>query len=75
MNLGVGTNESEAYIGDFSQVLVGMRSDLVIEASREATIGSDNAWAQLQVHIRAYLRADVALLHPEHFVVLSGILA
>ena len=72
-NLGVGTDESEAYIGDFSQMLVGIRQSLVIEASREATQGGDNAFAQMQVHIRAYLRADVALAQPSHFVVLSGI--
>jgi HK97 family phage major capsid protein len=68
-NLGGGTNESEAYIGDFAQLVYGIRSELRIEVFRE--IYAD----QLGVLIVAHLRGDVMLRHPDHFVVVPGILA
>ena len=35
------SNASEIYFGDFSRVLVGMRTRIVIEAFRSGTVGSD----------------------------------
>lgn len=75
INLGGATNESEAYVGDFSQLVVGMRTNLTIEASRQASDASSYAFSQLQVWVRAYLRMDLYLRHPQHFNVLTGILA
>jgi len=75
VDLGAGSNESEAYIGDFGQMAIGMRTSLTLEASRDASDSSSSAFSNLQVWVRAYLRADVALLQPSHFVYLSGILA
>ncbi|MDM7997203.1 MAG: phage major capsid protein [Acidobacteriota bacterium] len=74
-NLGVGGNESEAYVGDFSQLAIGMRTQMVLEVSRAASDSSSSAFRNLQVWIRAYLRADVVLLQPTWFVVLDGITA
>ena len=37
---GAGSDESEAYIGDFSQLMVGMRTSLRIEVSRVAADSS-----------------------------------
>jgi HK97 family phage major capsid protein len=75
INTGGASNESEAYVGDFSQLVVGMRTNLTIEASRQASDASSYAFSQLQVWVRAYLRMDLYLRHPQHFNVLTGILA
>lgn len=74
VNLGGGTNETECYIGDFRQMIVGMRTNLTIEATRVAADSTSSAFSNLQVWIRAYLRMDVALAHPNHFAVLTGVL-
>jgi HK97 family phage major capsid protein len=74
INLGAGTNETEAYVGDFSQMLIGIRTNLVIEASRVAGDSSSSAFSNLQIWLRAYLRADIGLAHPNHFNVLTGVL-
>ena len=75
-NLTQGSSSlaSDAYVGQWNQLLIGMRQRLVIEASREASDATDSAFRQLQVHIRAYLRADVAVAQPSAFVVITGIL-
>lgn len=70
---GTASDASEAYIGDFSQLMIGMRTQLIIEASRDSVTGTSNAWTQLQVHVRAYLRADIAVLQPSAFAVITGI--
>lgn len=55
--------EGNLYIGDFTQLLVGMRTGVTIEVSRTA----GDAFGKLQVQIRAYLRGDVQVARPEHF--------
>jgi HK97 family phage major capsid protein len=71
--LGGGT-ASEAYLGAFSELLVGMRTELTIEATRVAADSQESAFRNLQVWIRAYLRADVNVAQPRWFSVLYGIL-
>ncbi len=75
-NLTQGTSSlaSEIYVAQWDELLVGMRQNLIVEASREAGDASGGAFTSLQVWIRAYLRADVALAHPAHFVVITGVL-
>jgi HK97 family phage major capsid protein len=72
-SLTVGTSDdcSEAYVGDFRELLIGMRTAFRLEASRH----SGDAFSNLQVWIRAYIRADVALAHPALFTVVQGIRA
>ncbi len=55
--------------------IVPIRPDcpLTIEVSRQATTGGESAFDRLQVHIRAYLRADMGVAQPSHFVVITGI--
>jgi HK97 family phage major capsid protein len=67
--LGVGGNESEAIVGPFAQMIVGVRSQLQIEVSRQAS----DAFGKYQVLVRAVLRGDVVLEHEDHFVALTGI--
>ena len=71
---GTSTNASEAYVGAFRECLIGMRTNMVLEVSREAADADSSAFRNLQVWIRAYLRADVALAQPKHFVVIDGII-
>jgi HK97 family phage major capsid protein len=73
-NIGAGTNESEAYVGDFVQLLVGMRTELQIEATRVGGSTDGGAFEQLEVWIRAYLRSDIQIAQPKHFVVATEIL-
>ncbi|MCR9093728.1 MAG: phage major capsid protein [bacterium] len=71
---GTETAASEAYVGVFNEVLVGMRTRLTIEISREATdAASGLGFSTLSVLIRAYLRADMIIARPSHMVVIDGI--
>lgn len=63
----------DAFVGDWSQLLVGLRTNLTIEASREAATETGNAFSKLQVKVRAYLRADVAVADVAAFNVLTDI--
>ena len=67
---GTADDASEAYVGDFSKLLVGMRTQLQIEVSREA----GDAFKKGQVLTRAYLRADALPVQPTHFVLIDGII-
>jgi HK97 family phage major capsid protein len=69
-----GAVASEIYVGDFSQLMVGMRTDLQLEISRQAADTTSSAFANLQVWIRAYLRADVILTQPTWFTYVDGVL-
>ncbi|MEW6523653.1 MAG: phage major capsid protein [Bacillota bacterium] len=70
---GTATNASVAFVGDFRQLMIGMRTQLALEVSRQAADGTSSAFRDLQIWIRGYLRADVAVSKPEHFVVIDGI--
>ena len=68
---GSSTNASTALLGDYSQAVFGIRSGLRVEATR---LGDTSAFSQLEVLIRGYLRADIAVLRPAHFVKITGII-
>lgn len=70
MSKGTATNASVAFVGDWTKLLFGMRTNLILEVSRQAA----GAFEHLQVLIRAYLRADMAVMKPDHFVVIDGII-
>jgi HK97 family phage major capsid protein len=72
ITLGGGT-ASEAYVAPFSELAVGMRTALTIEASRVASDSTQSAFRNLEVWIRAYLRADVLPMRETFFVVMHGI--
>jgi HK97 family phage major capsid protein len=67
---GSATNASVAFVGDFSQMGVAVRSSLVIEASRSA----GDTFAKGQVLVRAMMRADIAHMRPTHFARIKGII-
>jgi HK97 family phage major capsid protein len=76
---GGGSNESVSIVGAFQQLVIGMRtSGVKIEVLPAGTITdaggiAHNATDELKVFIRAYLRADVALLRPTWFCNMTGI--
>jgi HK97 family phage major capsid protein len=72
INLTVGTSTdcSEVYTGDWSQLMVGIRTDFQLLFLRERFV-ADN----LQYAFLAYLRADVQLAQPSAFVVDTGVRA
>jgi HK97 family phage major capsid protein len=76
-----GSSEAVSIVGDFSQLVFGMRTNSVnIRILEAGTVTDDsgdtwNAASQLLKHIVCYIRADVALLRPTWFTVLSGITA
>ncbi len=70
---GTSSDASEAYVGDFTKLLIGVRTELVLEISREAGDASGGAFSNLQVWVRCYLRADIGVMRPTAFRVVTGI--
>ena len=77
---GGSDDASLAFLGDFTKMLIGIRTSLKLEVTRVGShsdgSGSwdSSAWEQLQVWVRAYLRADIQLAQPAHFSVINGII-
>ena len=71
---GSANTASNAYVGDFRELLFGIRNALTLEISREASDSSSSAFANRQVFVRAYGRFDVAVMRPAAFRVVEGIL-
>lgn len=69
INGGAGTNEGTVIAGDFSKLMIGIRSSLRIEVSRELFA------ANHQLAFVAHLRADVAAERNAHFTKLTGVVA
>lgn len=70
MTQGTSHVASCAIVGDYSQLVLGILGGSVrIEVSRE------RAFENLSLMIRAYIRADIAVLRPQWFDVITGILA
>ena len=75
-----GGTDSSMIVGDFSQVVIGMRTSGVrIRIADDGTVfdgtNSINATSQLMKFIVAYLRADVAILRPSWMCKLTGVSA
>jgi HK97 family phage major capsid protein len=71
---GGSSAASDAFIGQWDQCMVGLRTGMVMEISRVAADSTGSAFSNTQVWVRAYLRADLQLAHPKAFNVLTGIL-
>ena len=77
-NLGGGSDESVSFVGDFSQMLLGVRRQLQIRIADDGSVTDSagttwNATDQLMKFIVAYLRMDVVILRPSFFCKLEGI--
>lgn len=67
--VGTSVDTSEVYCGLWSELLLGVRSNLRLEILRERF--ADN----LQIGLIAHLRMDVQLAHPAAFTVVTGVRA
>ncbi|MDQ2077629.1 phage major capsid protein [Marinimicrobium sp. ABcell2] len=65
---GTAENASSVIIGNFSQMMVGIRSDLRIEVLRERY--ADNN----QIGFLAHFRMDIQVRHPEAFCAIKGVI-
>jgi len=66
---------SSAFIGDFKNVVLGMRRQLTIDVSASGVgSGSVDVFSSVEALIRGYLRIDVAVLRENHFTWIKGIL-
>jgi HK97 family phage major capsid protein len=69
LTVGTSTTTSDSFVGDFSQLLIGVRTGLAIEVLRERYAD------RFELGFLAHLRADVAVARPGAFVVVTGITA
>jgi len=67
---GAASNASFALVGHFPALGIGLRTQLQLEVFR----GDSESVKKLQVALRAYLRADVAILRPTWFTRIVGII-
>lgn len=65
---GTSTNATKVIVGDFSQLVFGIRSGLRVETLRERYADT------MQLGFLAHLRADVQLEHAAAFVNVSGLI-
>ncbi|MGE0733734.1 MAG: phage major capsid protein [Alphaproteobacteria bacterium] len=56
-----------AYIAKWSEMLIGVRREIKVEFSMVAASGSDSAFLQYQIWVRAVARMDVQLMRPRAF--------
>ncbi len=61
--------ESVIFVGDWRELMIGMRTEAKVEVSRLAP----GAFENLAVAVRVYLRADIGLRHPAAFCTVTGV--
>ncbi|MGH2634157.1 MAG: phage major capsid protein [Tepidiformaceae bacterium] len=66
---GSSSTATRVYLGDFRELMVGIRQNILIEATPYAT----GAYEKHAVIFRCHLRADVAPAHAKSFAMLKGI--
>lgn len=69
-----GGLETELYLGDFREMVLGVRTEAKLEIFRSGSATGYDATSQLGVFFRAYLRCDVAVLRAGAFCVIHGAL-
>lgn len=65
---GTGSDESIIFTGNFSHMLVGIRSDIRVEVLKTSAYASN-----LQYTLLAHMRADIAVTHPGAFHTITGV--
>lgn len=76
-NLGTNTNETEVYLVDFADAVIGEASQLIIDASTEAAYHDGTnvvaAYSLDQTVIRVIAQHDFAMRHPESVAVIQAV--
>ncbi|MBA7608525.1 hypothetical protein ES703_15702 [subsurface metagenome] len=68
---GTSTAASKAFVGDYKQILYAIRKSIEIEVAKS---GATNTFAKCEVQIRLRTRFDIAVLRPNHFCKIYGII-
>jgi HK97 family phage major capsid protein len=68
LTMGTANNTSDAFVGDWKQLLIGVRAGFAIEVLKERYAD------RFEIGFLAHLRADVALARPAGVVVVTGII-
>lgn len=68
---GTATTASKIFVGDFKNILYGIRKNLEVEFTRQ---GGTGTFAQCEALIRCRMRLDVAVLRENHFARIIGII-
>jgi HK97 family phage major capsid protein/HK97 family phage prohead protease len=66
---GAASNASSIFIGDFTQMVLGFRTEMTVEVARELYRGN------YQYGFFGHLRMDMQVTHPESFARLIGIIS
>lgn len=77
INLSGDGDESELYLADFSQIILGESDDIIINASEEAAYVDSggtliSAWQRDQTVIRAIARHDLNAMHAEAIAIITN---
>lgn len=73
--MGSATTASSAFVGDYKNIVIGMRKQLTIDVAASGVgSGSVDVFSSVEALIRGYLRIDVAVLRENHFAWIKGIL-
>jgi HK97 family phage major capsid protein len=70
---GTAEDASEAFVGDWSQLWIGMRTQLQALRSESGTIDGVSAFQEGKIFFRVHMRADVHLVRPEFMTAIRGI--
>lgn len=77
MNLGAGSNQTEVYLVEGSQCLIGDAADMVLDVSREASYVEGgalvSAFSRDETVVRAVSSHDFALRHDRACAVITGV--
>ena len=68
---GGADNATTLFCGGWENLIFGMRTQLVLEASR---VADSDTFSKMQVLVRGYLRADVGVARPGQFSMVTGII-
>jgi len=68
---GTSSAASKAFVGDWKQILYAIRKSLEIEIAKS---GATDTFAKREVQIRLRTRFDIAVLRPNHFCKIYGII-
>jgi HK97 family phage major capsid protein len=72
---GSSSVASSAFVGDYKNIVIGLRKQLTIDVSASGVgSGSVDVFSSVEALIRGYLRVDVAVLRENHFCWIKGIL-
>jgi HK97 family phage major capsid protein len=77
-NLGVGANESEVYLADFADVVIGESQSLIVDASTEASYfdgtTQQSAYSRDETLVRCILEEDITMRRDISGTVLTGVI-